>query len=286
MSDTIPRYKSKSLLHSQEFEITSLQNFYFEKKAKEKIFKPHRVSFFTLIWFKGENNFFYVNGEKLRLDKNNLLILNRDVVHRFYQDTTEGEVVLFSNGFFMNTQERTDFVNAYPLFKNAYTVIKPYSDDFISLLEIYFSFMNQEIDENKTRELSVMRNLLHNLLMIVEREFRRQRKVFGKSPFSGYIVQFKELLNEHYKTQKRVSFYAKEMKMSERQLSAIVSKTLGISPKEYINEKVIREIKRLLRYSTFDEKEIAQLIGFDYAYFVKFFKKHHGTTPGYFRSLL
>jgi AraC-like DNA-binding protein len=286
MYNKIPRYKSKALLRSQEFEITSLQDFYFAKKVKEKIFKPHRVSFYTVIWFKGENNFFYVNGEKLRLDKNNLLILNKDVAHRFYRDTTEGEIILFSNVFFMNTQEKTDFVNTYPLFKNAYSVIKPNSDDFISLLETYFSFMAQKIDNNRNRELSVLRNLLHNLLMIVEREFKRQRKIVGKSPFSGYIVQFKSLLNEHYRTQKQVSFYAKAMDITERKLSMIISKTLGISPKEYINEKVFREVKKLLKYSTFDEKEIAQMVGFDFTYFVKFFKKHQGTTPGYFRNHL
>jgi AraC-like DNA-binding protein len=286
MSNKIPRYKVKSLLRPREFEITSLQDFYFAKKAKEKLFKPHRVSFYTLIWFKDENNFFSVNGEKLRLDKDNLLILNKDVVHRFYRETEVGEIILFSNNFFTNTQEKTDFVNAYPLFKNAYSVIKPHSKDFLSLLEIYFSFMKKKIDDNKNRELSVLRNLLHNLLMLVEREFKCQRKIFGKSPFSGYIVQFKSLLNEHYKTQKQVCFYANAMKITERKLSTIISKTLGISPKEYINEKVFREAKRLLKYSTLDEKEIANIIGFDLTYFVKFFKKHNGTTPSYFRNHL
>jgi AraC-like DNA-binding protein len=227
-----------------------------------------------------------VNGEKLRIDKNNLLVLNKDVVHRFSHDTTEGEIILFSNNFFMNTQEKADFANSYPLFKNAYSVIKPHPDHFLSFLEVYTDFMKRKIDDNKNRELSVLRNLLHNLLMILEREYRRQRKVFGKSPFSSHIVQFKSLLNEHYKTQKQVSFYAKAMEMTERKLSVIVSKTLGVSPKEYINERVFREAKRLLKYSTLDEKEIAHIIGFDFTYFVKFFKKHHGTTPGYFRNHL
>jgi AraC-like DNA-binding protein len=284
MPDKIPRYKTRILLHPSGFEVTSFHDFYRSKKAKERISKLHRVPFYQIFWFKEDNNSCYVNGDKIIVEKNSLLVLNKDVVHKFSQNILDGEIILFSNNFFRSTQEKIDFLNTCPLFKNAYSVIKPHTDDFASLLDIYFSFMKRDIDKNKNRELSVCRNLLHNLLMIAEREFKLQRKVFGKSPYSNYIAQFKSLLIEHYKTQKQVSFYAQAMEVSERKLSMMVSKRFGISAKEYINEKVFREAKRLLKYSTLNEKEIAHTIGFDLTYFIKFFKKYNDTTPGRFRN--
>jgi AraC-like DNA-binding protein len=283
MSDKIPRYKLRSLLPNG-FEIIPFDEFYKKKKIKDR-FKLHRVSFYQLFWFKSENNLCYINGDKIEIGKNNLLILGMDVVHRFSKTSHyEGDVILFANSFFRSTQEKMDFLSACPLFKNTYSIIRPHSEDFIPLLDTYFSFMKSDIDYNKNRELSVLRNLLHIVLMIAEREYKHQKRIFGKSPYSNYIAQFKSLLNEHYKTEKQVSFYAKEMKISERKLSLMVSKTFGFSAKEYINEKVFRESKRLLRYTTLHEKEIAYTIGFDLTYFIKFFKKYNETTPGYFRN--
>jgi AraC-like DNA-binding protein len=72
--------------------------------------------------------------------------------------------------------------------------------------------------------------------------------------------------------------------MTEKMLSRIVSGLYGISAKEYINEKLLREAVRLLKNTTLNQSEIACELGFDFSWFVKFFRKNMGITPAKYRQ--
>jgi AraC-like DNA-binding protein len=283
MSNQIPRHRAKTVLHPKGIEVISFEELYQAKSKKRKLFNLHRTSFYHLLWFKGEDCSLYIKGEKIVIEDNNLVFLNKDVIHRYSRDTCEGEIILFSASFLGNTQEKIDFINTCSLFKSDYSIIIPQSEYFVFFLNAYFSLMKRNTDNNNDCELSVLRNSLHNLLMIAERECSQQTIKYGKAASSNLISRFKSLLDEHYKAQKQVVFYADELKISERKLSQIVERTFGITAKEYINEKMFVEAKRLLKYSTLSQKEIANEIGFDLTYFIKFFKKHTDTTPGRFR---
>ena len=60
----------------------------------------------------------------------------------------------------------------------------------------------------------------------------------------------------------------------------------GNTPLQIINERIILEAKRMLRYSSLRVKEVSIDLGFeDPSYFNKFFKKITGITPADFREL-
>ena len=57
------------------------------------------------------------------------------------------------------------------------------------------------------------------------------------------------------------------------------------SPLAFINDRVILEAKRLLRFTNLMVKEIAYRMGYDDpSYFVKFFKRQTGYLPSDFRD--
>lgn len=60
----------------------------------------------------------------------------------------------------------------------------------------------------------------------------------------------------------------------------------GSTPLQIINERIVLEAKRMLRYLPLRVKEISRDLGFeDPSYFNKFFKKITGMTPVDFREL-
>ena len=80
---------------------------------------------------------------------------------------------------------------------------------------------------------------------------------------------------------------ASEALISEAQLFSLFAKEIGMSPHQFILKRRFDEAGRLLRHSGFSVKEIACSLGYpDMAVFCRNFKRHHGCTPGQYRSTL
>lgn len=93
-------------------------------------------------------------------------------------------------------------------------------------------------------------------------------------------------LTERYHTETReVSWYAAQLGYSPRTLTRAVHLTTGRSAKQYLNDRVALEAKRLLAQAPpLPTATCARRLGFeDAANFTKFFRTHTGTTPTRFR---
>jgi AraC-like DNA-binding protein len=96
---------------------------------------------------------------------------------------------------------------------------------------------------------------------------------------------FKDLLEINFKTQKQVSFYAKELIITEKRLNQATSKVFGKTPKHIIDDRIILEAKRILVHTNESIKEVAYNLGFEEpTNFIKYFKKHSSVTPTEFRE--
>jgi transcriptional regulator GlxA family with amidase domain len=135
-------------------------------------------------------------------------------------------------------------------------------------------------------------DLLHNILLGIilymhklqlERENMQMDIV---EPFAkNQVVQFIQLLNKHFKEQSALQFYADQMNLSQDQLSQVCKKGIGWAPKAIMQEKLLREAKRLLLFDSMSVKEISYELGFtEPTNFVKFFQQHTGLSPKNFRA--
>jgi len=89
-------------------------------------------------------------------------------------------------------------------------------------------------------------------------------------------------LREHHS----VRYYADKLCITPNYLNEIVSSALGISAKQYIQNKVMEEAKRLLVYTDFPISEIAFELHFStVSYFVRCFRQSTGETPLAYRSI-
>ena len=75
------------------------------------------------------------------------------------------------------------------------------------------------------------------------------------------------------------------LNITSKTLTQYVGECSTQSPLSLINNRIILEAKRLLRYSNFSVKEIAFRLGFeDPSYFVKFFKRLVHRSPADYRE--
>ena len=112
--------------------------------------------------------------------------------------------------------------------------------------------------------------------MLSEREWRKSGfSEIRKGEELDYIILFKNLLDEKFRVVKSVSEYAVLMSVSEKKLNRTTSLTLGKTPKQLIDERIILEAKRLLAYTNNSIKEVGFDLGFDEpTNFIKYFRKH------------
>ena len=100
-----------------------------------------------------------------------------------------------------------------------------------------------------------------------------------------YFRQFTELLGEHYKHERSVGFYARQLCITPKYLTTLIKRISGKSVSEWIDNYVILEAKTLLKYSNMSVQEIAYYLNFpNQSFFGSYFKRNVGMSPSQYKA--
>ena len=121
---------------------------------------------------------------------------------------------------------------------------------------------------------------MSNVIYRVERQGNRKH-TRAEAIFANFI----RLLEENFRTQHRVSWYAEQLCITPKYLSEIVKKISLRTPNEWIDNYVILEARVLLKNTTKSIKEITDELNFPNQSFLgKYFKEHVGVSPSEYRK--
>ena len=145
-------------------------------------------------------------------------------------------------------------------------------------------------DKENCFRLQILRNYIQSFLLDIYDKTHRifeQNRPEGISRQEELFKRFIQLIHQHCLSQREVSFYAQKMFITPRYLSAIVQAVSGETAKNIIDKHVILEIKVLLESTDLSIQEIANRLQFpDQSFFGRYFKKHTGISPLYYRRKL
>jgi len=126
---------------------------------------------------------------------------------------------------------------------------------------------------------SLLKVFLLNLIRINQHAFLNQ-DINQKR-----VYQFILLMDAHYQTERKASFYADKLGISQKRLNQILVEKMHKTLTQLLHNRVILEAKRRLINSDHTIKEIAYQLNFeDPGYFSRFFKKQTGLTPEKFKT--
>jgi len=133
----------------------------------------------------------------------------------------------------------------------------------------------------KQKKAEVILAHLHTLLTEYNTAYFEQyqgREINANTKLSKYIA-FKVAVEQDLTEQHDVQHIAEKLALNSSTLYAIVKEHAGVSPKEWITNRLILEARRKLQYSSVSVKELAYDLGFnDPGYFSRLFKKHTGKS--------
>ncbi|WP_420032777.1 AraC family transcriptional regulator [Streptomyces sp. cg28] len=99
------------------------------------------------------------------------------------------------------------------------------------------------------------------------------------------FTRFRAAVEKQFTTNHSVSAYADELGYSRRTLVRAVRAATGLTPKAFIDRRVVLEAKRLLAHTELPVGRIGAAVGVpDSANFSKYFQQHAGVTPAAFRA--
>ncbi|MEP7127406.1 MAG: hypothetical protein ABI729_01005 [Chitinophagales bacterium] len=202
MTDTntkdIKKYKFKSNTDLQ-IEIVPLATLL--TSNKKHLITPHRTDFYHIFLFQDCSPTHFVDFNPIKIQPSSLLFIDKDRVHQFDQLTKyKGKVLIFTDNFFCTTESDTKFLQSTILFNDLFD--KPN----IQIKEQFKTFINicNMIDEelkspNDTAKQNILKNHLHNFLLLADREKRKQGfSEIKKSADLDYTLLFKDILENNF----------------------------------------------------------------------------------------
>jgi len=99
------------------------------------------------------------------------------------------------------------------------------------------------------------------------------------------LLQFRQLLEAHFRDRWPVQRYAAELGVSPDRLHDICRRELDRTPLQLVHDRVVYEARLRLERSTQTVEQVAGSLGFrDVGHFSRFFKSNVGVPPGAYRD--
>lgn len=210
--------------------------------------------------------------------------ITRGKVHRARPMVKQGKCLMWAIRFRSEFIPETTF-QLYSLYHdNASLELLP--GTCFTRLTILCEMMHGEMQQ-PSPDYAVIRQLLSTIFTMIESE-RRKLQPEGHTHLKSQSITFKNflrILEENFRRNTGVEFYAEKLFMSARNLNNICHGILQQSVSEIIETRKLIEAKNLLATTERTVSEIGFELGYnEKAYFTNVFKKKTGQTPTEFRQ--
>lgn len=249
--------------------------------------RDRKDKFLTIAWNNGINQKVTIDGMEFIFPENTILplMVNQSFTFEFPEQITAWQ---YNRNFYCIVDHDKEVSCVGFLFYGSSDImfIKLDADQQKKILLLLNVFIDEfETIDNIQRDMLQM--LLKRLIIIITR-LAKEQYITDKNLTDDKldtVRSYNLMVENNYKTQHQVSFYAEQLNKSPKTLANLFAIYNHKSPLAVIQDRVSLEAKRLLLYTDKSAKEIAYELGFeDAAYFSNIFKKHTGYSPTDFRK--
>ena len=216
-----------------------------------------------------------------------LVVSERHIIDEYKPSKDmEGLCIMMSVDFFHEIIKNVHDVSSLFVFARMKPVLKLKPGEIETFKE-YFQFVKQKLSDNHNHfRKDLIRTLMLSMFYDVGNVIYRV-KSFDKSllAYEKVFTAFLQMLEENCRKERRVAWYAQQLKITPKYLSQAVKRVSGQSAVEWIENYVTMELRVMLKNSSLSIKEIANEMNFPNQSFLgKYFKEHVGMSPSTYRK--
>jgi AraC-like DNA-binding protein len=250
---------------------------------------PHRHDYYTVIAVENAEGSHQIDFQTYPLSPFTVFFISPEQIHQLQVvgDQPQGQVLLFTVDFLQNYAVSLEHLTEMELFFNC-DESKPLQLSELEWPRVQFFLQQiaQEYQSPKNNTLDALGAWLKLFLLECKRlKSAHHLKNAARTTRQAEIVRaFKNEVETHFRAWRQVADFARSQNLTSNYLNEIIKSETGTSAKDFIQNRLLLEAKRLARYSDLSVKEVAYELGYeDVAHFSKFFKKNQGVAFSDFR---
>ncbi|RAJ93057.1 AraC-like DNA-binding protein [Larkinella arboricola] len=241
-----------------------------------KLLQPHRLAYYYFVFVDQGLETFQVDGQQVTIADSQIIFGTPNQI--FAHPSPNKDTQQYKIGFDGHTL--TLLPQAYPFLLNPLnTSTITFEPEARARVKAVLSMLFQLLHSpGKPKKVDIILAHLNALLTEFNSAyFEHHHQPAPTNPKFSKYVAFTLAVETNLTEQHDVHTIAKQLAMTPNNLYGVVKEFSGLSPKEWIINRLIQEAQRKLHYSSSSVKELAYELGFnDPAYFSRLFKKRTG----------
>ena len=257
----------------------------------------HRYTFYSLVLITDGKEEIGINDSTIVAEKGTFIAGIPGDVWNWNSDTQlQGYMLIFEEEFLLSFFNDRLFLQKFPylqrnrhspfyrirgvLYDRIYEVMKQIREEIHGDEADLHTTSLPEIDSH------ILRAMLYEVLTLIKRA--AESVIVSdeqENSLKRYVEPFIRLVEDNFIENRSVSFYADSLCITPNYLNKIIKQALGTNAKAYINDRIVREIKQMLDYTSLSVAEIAENLHFlSSSYLVRYFRSQTGITPVQYRN--
>lgn len=259
----LKRLEIKKNIQKAEDKNLSFRVFDLDSNHIENYLQPHKKDHFCIIIV--ERGKIDVQIEEkihvLKTGKNSIIFPEQIHSISSLSEDLKGKIILFEEVLFCSDILKNE-LSAYNvnLSANLNCTALPY-DELERYLTLVKNIQNIYSNPSLIKKEQARFYIKIFLLGLIE-SIHGQHPVLHQKTNQHVYIDFKKLLNEQFKKERTVQYYAENLKITSKKLNEITKKHCGETAINAIHNRILIEIKRQLLFSDLSHKEIAFDLGF------------------------
>ena len=278
-TNAIETWSRSKIIGEETWEITLFEH---SEMGRSDLVVPHKHDFYLIFFVEHGTGVHEIDFNRVGVQPCQIHFLRPQQVHYWkLSEETIGHQLMFSTGAI----QLMSHLSSLPFFQLDVPAVLEVDPTAYHVIQLELIKLQQLLpnDSPVGKELSILQFFL--LLKTIQLHYVKAFPSVEMQTKDLKIQAFKTLLEQHFKTQNQVSFYADKLNITPNYLNIRAKKVMGVSASHSIQQRIILEAERLLITTDRSIKEIAYELGFqDTGYFTHYFKKWQHKTPGEFRK--
>lgn len=239
----------------------------------QSVVPANRLDFYMMVLVTGGEGIKTFGSKEYYIRKGTLCFVAPGMITNWQEigEEQKGYLIIFDEHFLPH-------LNTFPFFRPEGCPVMALT----AAQEQYFEHYFQEIE--KEQDIELLRAFTTIILRKTQQLYAGREHPAGSNAAIRLTAAFTALLDKDIE-ELTIKQIAAALNVTQNHLNDTVKAVTGKTAGTHIRERIIREVAQLLIHTHLSIAEICYRFNFaDQSYFIRFFKKYTGLTPGQFRD--